>query len=108
MPESTWVTLLTLSSSTIIIGGFIGGTTAKYVLRLMSPRRFFQVTHACNNLAIAIIVFGVRLTGSYELFIVGRFFTGLPCGICYGILNVDKHLNSSLLCAKQTQYIREL
>jgi len=84
LSSSLWTTLLTFSASIIIVGGFTGGVTTKFLVNWFTARRTMQIAHVINIISILIITLGTGLSGSYEAFIIGRFLSGYPCGICYG------------------------
>ena len=84
MPNSTWLTLLTWSASSLIICAFIAATTAVFLLKFISPKTLMQTAHVVNIFSVATISLGAGLTGSYEAFIIGRFLSGYACGICCG------------------------
>ena len=89
MPNSTWLIVLTWSASSLLISGFIAATTAKFLLKFVSPKSLMQIAHVVNIISVATISFGAGLTGSYEAFIIGRFLSGYVCGICYGEIQTN-------------------
>ena len=83
MAQSLWVTLLTLSASSVVISALFATLTTKH-LKYISSNRIQQIAHVVNIAAVATMSFGTGLTGSYEAFIIGRFLAGYPCGVGYG------------------------
>ena len=84
LSDTLWTTLLTFSSSSTIVGAFLGGVTTKLLLNYMISNRVLQLAHLINIFSIAIMSLGAGLTGSYEAFIIGRLVVGYPLGVCYG------------------------
>ena len=84
MAQSLWVTLLTLSASSVVISALFATLTTKHLLKYISSNRIQQIAHVVNIVAVTTMSFGTGLTGSYEAFIIGRFLAGYPCGVGYG------------------------
>jgi len=82
--EETWTLLLTLTSSFVIVGGFIGSTTTKYWLTFLSKKRLLQVCHVLIIISILLLALVGCLTWSYEVMIIGRLVFGISLGIFFG------------------------
>ncbi|XP_076820378.1 solute carrier family 2, facilitated glucose transporter member 5-like isoform X2 [Clavelina lepadiformis] len=85
MSDSTWLGLLTMSVSSIVIGAFVGGTTTKFLLNFVSSKRLNQIAHVINLIAIVVSSLIGGVTQSYEAFIAGRLIAGIPCGITFNL-----------------------
>jgi len=83
MPEGIWTLLLTLTTSTIIAGGLLSGTTSKYWLKFLSKKQLLQLSQIVNIFSAVVLSLVGCLTWSYEAMIVGRFLTGISAGISY-------------------------
>ncbi|CAK8672605.1 unnamed protein product [Clavelina lepadiformis] len=83
LTEDTWTTLLTLSSSSMIVGAFLSGPFGKVMLRFISTKHLVQLCHVMNLIAVAITALIGGLTWSYESFMMGRLLAGLASGLAY-------------------------
>lgn len=73
MPEGIWTLLLTLTTSTLLAGGLLSGTTSKYWFRFFSKKQLLQLSQVVNISSVVVLSLIVCHTWSYEAMIVGRF-----------------------------------
>ena len=86
LTEASFRTYLALTSSSIIIGGFVGALCTRQLLIWVSRKRLLQATHFSFLPAVLLTAIGGKLTEAWEVFIIGRLLTGLPIGIFYSKL----------------------
>ena len=84
LPEDTWTSLLSLTTSMLLIGAFCASLVFKLIINVATRGQVMILTHVCNLTGYVIVSIGMDIWGSYEAFIAGRFVTGLALGFGLG------------------------
>ena len=83
LPEATWLLLLTLTVSFVLVGGCVGSASCKFFMTILSRKRLLQLGHFTNLLSVLIMSLVGSLTWSYEAVIIGRCILGIPLGMYF-------------------------